>query len=161
MSRPKRLYTIGYEGQPLTAFLQRLCDLDVRTLIDVRELPLSRKRGFSKRALAAALEEYGIAYAHMPALGCPKKIRDRLKQDGNWGRYVRDFKRHLAKQSASLTELIKFAHATTCCLMCFEADFNRCHRSIVARAAVQVGAPRISHITSMATIPDVAHQAAA
>jgi uncharacterized protein (DUF488 family) len=63
------LYTIGYEGQTVEAFLQRLLAQGVLALIDVRELPLSRKPGFSKNALASALQRHGIEYIHMPALG--------------------------------------------------------------------------------------------
>src|SRR3546814_15623387 len=65
----------------------------------------------------------------MPALGCPKRVRDRLKADGDWPRYVRDFGAYLATQSASIDELTKLTRATPCGLLCFEADFNRCHRS--------------------------------
>lgn len=161
MNHPKPLYTIGYEGQTLEGFLQRLKQVGVLTVVDVRELPLSRKRGFSKRALDVALAEHDIAYAHMPALGCPKPVRDRLKADGDWPRYVRDFGAYLATQGASIGELTKLTRATPCGLLCFEADFNRCHRSLVARAAAEAGGPRVVHITAETTIPDVARRSAA
>jgi len=155
------LYTIGYEGQTLEAFFRRLNELRVRLVVDVRELPLSRKRGFSKRALAAALTKKGIAYAHMPALGCPKPIRDKLKADKDWPRYAREFGAYLSRQNASVSELAKLSRATTACLLCFEADFSHCHRSIVARAATKIGAPSVVHIMAETTVPDLVHRAVA
>ncbi len=77
-----KLYTFGYEGLDLDAFLARLGAAGVCQVVDVRELPLSRKKGFSKRALAAALAAHDIEYLHMPALGCPKPIRARYVNGG-------------------------------------------------------------------------------
>ena len=159
MGTSKHLYTIGYEGQTLDAFLHELADRAVRTLVDVREMPLSRKRGFSKRALAVALGERNIAYVHMPALGCPKPVRDRYKRDGNWTRYTRDFIAYLQTQGPAIDELAGLAGDTTACLMCFEADFTRCHRSMVAHAANVAGAPTITHIRTETKLPDSARQA--
>lgn len=158
---PKHLYTCSYEGQNIDGFLKRLRDVGVKTLVDVRELPLSRKAGFSKTALAAALSTQGIAYAHMPQLGCPKDIRDRYKADGNWARYTLDFNRHLARQIAAVTELAHIAGATATALLCFEADFNRCHRTFVARAATVAGAPTVAHITATTTVAELPRRAAA
>lgn len=131
------LYTFGYEGLSIEVFVRRLVEAGVRTVVDVRELPLSRKKGFSKQAFARALSAAGIAYAHMPALGCPKPIRDCYKERGDWTAYSRAFSVYLAKQDAAIAELAKIARATTACLVCFEADFNHCHRSLVARAAAR------------------------
>lgn len=161
MSTPKHLYTVGYEGQTIEPFLKRLAEIGLRTVVDVRELPLSRKRGFSKRSLAVALACYEIAYVHMPALGCPKSVRNRYKADGDWQRYTRDFASYLGTQDASVNELAKLARATAVCLLCFEADFTRCHRSMVARAAVEAGAPSVVHVTAQTMIPDLARRVAA
>lgn len=158
MNRLKHLYTIGYEGQTVETFLRRLSDIGIRTLVDIRELPLSRKRGFSKRALAAALANHNIAYVHMPSLGCPKPVRARYKIDDDWSRYTRGFIAHLSTQDVSIRELAKITRTTTACLMCFEADFTRCHRSLVARAATEVGSPRVVHITAQTAIPDSARR---
>ena len=77
------LFTLGYEGLTIEAFIARLQAAQVKTVVDVRELPLSRKKGFSKSAFCAALSAHGIAYLHAPALGCPKPIRNQYKADGN------------------------------------------------------------------------------
>lgn len=140
------LYTIGYEGHTLESFIARLKAAAVETLIDVRQLPLSRKRGFSKKSLSSALSQAGIAYVHMPALGCPKLVRDAYRQDKDWTEYTRAFHAHLTTQEAAVRDAAALAKEATACLMCFEADFNYCHRTYVARAAEAQGAPNIRHI---------------
>lgn len=148
------LFTFGYEGISIEAFVARLQEVGVRTVVDVRQLPLSRKRGFSKSALRAALHEAGITYAHMPALGCPRPIRDRYKADGDWTTYAKAFGAYLAEQGDALSEVSEIAGKTDACLVCFEADFNRCHRSFVARATTRAGGPRVTHLTIKEEIPD-------
>jgi uncharacterized protein (DUF488 family) len=77
------LYTFGYEGLTIEAFIKRPQQACVQVNLEVRELPLSRKKGFSKTALREALAAAGIADEHRPALGCPKPVRDRYKADGD------------------------------------------------------------------------------
>jgi Domain of unknown function DUF488 len=155
------LFTFGYEGVSIDAFVARLKSAGVRTVLDVRQLPLSRKRGFSKNAFGAALHEADIVYAHLPALGCPRPIRDAYKGDGDWPAYVRAFDAYLAGQEEALAEVGRIAGKTVACLVCFEADFNRCHRSIVARATARAGRLRVVHLTIRGEIPDApAHLAA-
>lgn len=155
------MFTYGYEGLTIDAFITRLKSTDIRTILDVRELPLSRKPGFSKRSFADALHGAGIVYAHLPALGCPKPIRDRYKADGDWTAYAKAFSTYLSGQGEVIAELARIANKTRSCLVCFEADFNRCHRSIVARAAARAGGPSVVHLTAKAAIPDVSARVAA
>ncbi|MDR6850865.1 uncharacterized protein (DUF488 family) [Sphingomonas sp. BE123] len=74
------VFTIGYEGATIASFLAALEQAGVRQVIDVRQLPLSRRPGFSKSSLAAALAERGIGYVHLKALGTPKPGRDAAKK---------------------------------------------------------------------------------
>src|SRR4051794_20207544 len=68
-----RIFTIGYEGTTIGEFIAALEAAGVERVIDVRALPLSRRPGFSKSPLRAALEEMGIEYLHLKALGTPAK----------------------------------------------------------------------------------------
>jgi uncharacterized protein (DUF488 family) len=149
--RGMHLYTLGYEGLDVETFVASLLEVGVRSVVDVRELPLSRKRGFSKRALAGHLKTAGIAYFHAPTLGCPKQIRDRYRKDGDWKAYTRDFLAHLRCQQATVDELARIALANTACLVCFEANHETCHRSYVARAATAAGAPAVYHLKAAGT----------
>ncbi|WP_372825892.1 DUF488 family protein [Polaromonas sp.] len=158
---PSTLFTLGYEGLAIDAFIERLVTAQVKTVVDVRELPLSRKKGFSKKSFSAALAAHGIAYQHAPALGCPKPVRNQYKLDGNWQTYTRDFLAYVATQEAPIQELVKTSRATTACLVCFEADFSMCHRTYVARAARQHGGPTVMHLTAKTALPDLGFQQAA
>jgi len=148
------LYTFGYEGFDIESFIARLKAVGITAIVDVRELPLSRKKGFSKTALGNYLKDAGIGYFHAPALGCPKPIRNRYREDGDWQAYTRDFQAYLATQEATVQQLSKFAQSSTVCLICFEADFNFCHRTYVARATMRAGGPQVQHITAKTVFPD-------
>lgn len=63
------VYTIGYEGKGLEGFIGELLGAEVDVLVDVRELPVSRKRGFSKSALSARVNDAGIEYLHFRSSG--------------------------------------------------------------------------------------------
>ena len=156
MAPGQRLFTLGYEGLDIAAFIEQLLAHKVKTVMDVRELPLSRKKGFSKSAFSEALTRAGIAYVHAPALGCPKDIRDRYKRDQDWAAYTKSFLSYIDTQDAQLRELVKLARSTTVCLVCFEADYTLCHPTYVARAAAKMGAPEVWHIVSnvKTAIPD-------
>ena len=79
MMEPPEFYTIGYEGASQASLLHTLLYYDVQTLLDIRELPQSRKPGLSKTALGLAATGCGIEYAHIRALGTPRDIRYRRK----------------------------------------------------------------------------------
>ena len=140
------LHTIGYEGLDTPDFLSLLSKHDIETLVDIRELPLSRKSGFSKKALAHSVKRWGIGYVHLAHLGCPKPIRNRYREDRDWTRYQRDFLKYLATQDEAITGLAAMAGKSCCALLCFEADHNLCHRTMVADAVQQLSGTSINHI---------------
>jgi uncharacterized protein (DUF488 family) len=121
----------------------------------------NRPEATQKGALTEALHEVGIAYAHLRALGCPKPIRDRYKTEGDWEAYKKAFLAHLGGQREAVAELARIASKTNCCLVCFEADFNRCHRTYVGRAAARIEGLRLIHLTEQIAIPDVGARTAA
>jgi len=133
-----RLYTLGYEGLSLDQFIAKLKGNNVEAVVDVRELPLSRKRGFSKTRLAEALYDAGIGYQSIRALGSPRELRRQLRQTRDWGTFSIQFEQHLNSQSDVLGELVECAYRKPTRLMCFEYDSSLCHRSIVAKRAVSL-----------------------
>lgn len=127
----RTLFTIGYERSILRDFIDALTALGVDTVLDIRELPLSRKKGFSKSALATALKKAGIKYRHERALGCPPVIRNQLRTDGDYVKYFRGFNRYLASQINLIDTLVTELDGRVA-LLCYERDAAYCHRSSVA-----------------------------
>lgn len=136
----KKLYLIGYEGSDADRLFKTLKNVGVQTLADVRELPLSRKKGLSKKSLGDSLEEIGIKYLHFRDLGDPKAGRDAARA-GNYTAFERIFLSHLASDKAqgALEELLRVANDSVTCLLCFERCSDHCHRSYIADIAAMQG----------------------
>lgn len=126
------LYTIGYEGRTPAELAELLRRSGVVRVVDVRQLPLSRKPGFSKSALAAFLTSRGVEYVGFPKLGTPPAIRIHYKKSGDFARLKRDYLPYLRTQAPALEELRELAAQGGCALLCFERDPAKCHRSILA-----------------------------
>ncbi|CAO3445212.1 hypothetical protein [Azospirillum argentinense] len=123
------LYTIGYEGASFDSVLRALKARGVGVLLDVRELPLSRRAGFSKRPLSAGLEEAGIGYVHLKGLGTPKEGRVAAHQ-GDLDRFwsIVDAKMQTPEAEHDLNRAAALARERPACLLCFEASPHLCHR---------------------------------
>ena len=125
--------TIGYEAQPLAAVLDKLAAAGVDLLIDVRAVAASRRAGFSKTVLAASLDERGIGYRHLRALGTPKSGREAARA-GRVAEMHAIYEDHLTdpKTQFELTEAAELARERRVALLCYEADAGGCHRRIIA-----------------------------
>ncbi|HEX6660901.1 MAG TPA: DUF488 domain-containing protein [Sphingomicrobium sp.] len=130
-----RIFTIGYEGVTVGEFLAALHDAGIERVIDVRALPLSRRPGFSKSPLKAALEEARIEYVHLKALGTPPEGRTAARA----GRQE-DLKRIYAGQLelpeaiAQSALMLDLAREKPSALMCMERDPAQCHRTLLLDA---------------------------
>jgi len=125
-------YTIGYEGRELDDFIDRLQQERIKVLIDIRENPASRKPGFSKSQLQGALQESGIEYVHVKALGSPKAIRYEYKNGGDREAFFKAYRAYLKKQITHLRDVLDAVRDRTCCLMCLERHPMDCHRLAVS-----------------------------
>lgn len=151
------LYTIGYEGSTIDNFLTTLQNNGVKVLIDVRAMPLSRKKGFSKSRLKEAVEAAGITYIHLRELGAPKEVRNNLKATGNWQDYVVKYEAYLTTQQDALSSLAQKAQTSEVCLMCFEADPLTCHRSLISKELENRKViPKTSHLVVNSAFPSKA-----
>ena len=140
-----KLFTIGYEGASIEDFVGTLQSMGVDLLLDVRELPISRRAGFSKRSLQQHLADAGIDYQHERSLGSPKPVRDELKRTGNYETFFRKFDIHLRSQQETLDRLTTDLRGSVA-LMCFERDYRECHRSAVARELGNLAGLKPVHI---------------
>ncbi len=130
----RKLFTIGYEQTPPKAVLDELEHAGVKLLVDVRAVTSSRRPGFSKNQLAAALDERGIAYVHLAALGTPKEGRQAARS-GQYDLLHKIYASHLKTPQAKeqldeLSTLVKKAGPV--CLLCYERDHAHCHRQWIA-----------------------------
>jgi uncharacterized protein (DUF488 family) len=130
-----RIFTIGYEATTLPEFIAALTEAGVERLIDVRALPLSRRPGFSKSPLRGALEEAGIEYIHLKALGTPAEGRAAARA----GRHS-DMERIYAGQlelpeaMAQSAQMLELASEKPSALMCMEREPEHCHRTLLLKA---------------------------
>ena len=130
-----RIFTIGYEGTTVPEFIEALKRAKVERVIDVRALPLSRRPGFSKSPLRAALEEAGIEYVHLKALGTPADGRAAARS----GRHE-ELKRIYAGQLelpeaiAQGAQMLELARERPSALLCMEREPAHCHRTLLLDA---------------------------
>ncbi|MFZ2586831.1 MAG: DUF488 domain-containing protein [Alphaproteobacteria bacterium] len=148
MALEKTLYTIGYEGSRVEDFVLTLQDAGIHTLLDVREMPLSRKKGFSKSILKATLEANGIRYVHLRGLGDPKAGREAARA-GDYRLFRRIFGQHMTTPYAQtdLHVAAEMARKAPVCLMCFEHNHCECHRSIVANHLLELTGMQVHNLT--------------
>jgi uncharacterized protein (DUF488 family) len=127
--------SVGYERHRDSArFAQHLREAGVERLIDVRELPISRRRGYAKTALAQALQHEGIEYVHVRALGNPKPYRD-LYKSGRVPEGRAAYEEHLLGERAdALRDLVPLLEERRSALMCVEHDPAVCHRTVILDA---------------------------
>jgi hypothetical protein len=127
--------SIGYElHKDHRAFAQHLSDAGIERLIDVRDLPISRRRGYAKTALSDALTDAGVEYVHVKALGNPKRFRD-LYKSGRLEEGRAGYRDHLLSEHLhDLRELVVLLREKRSALMCVEHDPATCHRSVIVEA---------------------------
>jgi uncharacterized protein (DUF488 family) len=131
----RKLFTIGYIGLTLDVFIDGLLSHGIECLIDTREIPISRKKGFSKTSLEAELGRFGITYRHFRLLGSPRLHRNNLRETGDYNRFFTEVARHFASTEANeaVKEAISLAHSMCSCLMCCCPDWHYCHRKLSSR----------------------------
>ncbi|HLA21175.1 MAG TPA: DUF488 domain-containing protein [Pseudolabrys sp.] len=133
-AKPLPLFTIGYEQAKPDAVLRELKRAKIALVVDTRAVAVSRRPGFSKLQLAAALDDAGITYIHLQKLGTPAEGRQAARSgdlDTLWRIYDQHIKTPEAQEAlAELIALIKAGKRV--CLLCYERDPNECHRSRIA-----------------------------
>lgn len=142
-----RLSTIGYEGKTVDEFLAQLEGAGVELVIDVRAVAASRRPGFSKSAMAAALRERGIDYLHLRALGTPKPGREAARK-GRIAemRAIYDIQLETPEAELAMEQAHGAASERHSALLCFEAKADCCHRAVVAERLAARGGYAITDI---------------
>ena len=120
------LFTVGYAGRTSDAFVALLEGAGIERVVDVRAMPASRQRGFSKGVLAATLAARGIDYVHVPAAGNPFRGN---KSEAALALYSE----HIDAHPEVLREITAAIRGRRSALLCLEHDPVGCHRTILAR----------------------------
>ncbi len=139
--------TIGYEGATLEDFIATLKAANIRTVLDVRELPISRRKGFAKNALCAALKPAGIDYIHLKGLGDPKAGREAARA-ADMATFRRVFATHMKtpEARADFERAAVLVSEGGVCLMCYERDPNDCHRKLIADTLCDRIGSKVRHL---------------
>lgn len=129
------IVSVGYEQRSLDDLVSLLQAHDVEVLVDVRLNAISRKKGFSKTALADGLGNAGIRYRHERSLGNPQDNREPFRQGQASAR--RRYEGHLRNgASATYDDVVNLAKQARIALFCYERDHDSCHRSCIVDAAL-------------------------
>jgi uncharacterized protein (DUF488 family) len=134
------LYTIGYEGVSLEAYLNKLIKHGIKVLVDVRNNPLSQKFGFSKSQLIRYCEGLNIQYVHFGEVGIQSEYRQELKVQSDYDNLFDSYKKKTLPKTVLIQEKILglLKDKKRIALTCFEANICQCHRKHLAEAITQL-----------------------
>lgn len=136
----KDFYTIGFGEWDIKQFLKLLKKAKVKTLVDVRDTPLSQyKPEFNKNSLSQLMKENSIKYVHIPELGVPYEIRQKLAQSLDYDWFFNWYDRNVLGASVLEEKLNKKNMEFPIAIMCTEFDPTKCHRHRIALALEKSG----------------------
>ena len=130
------LYTIGHSTRPLDDLISTLQAHSIRTLVDIRSFPMSRRLPhFNRDSLEKALPQAGVKYVWLKELGGRrKKIRDDSPNIALRSPSFRNYADYMLTPEFEhgMTELLKLAEQGRTAYMCAERVYFRCHRMLVS-----------------------------
>ena len=130
------LYTIGHSTRSLDELVEVLHQHQVRTLVDIRAFPMSRRLPqFNRDSLATTLPPTGIRYLWMKSLGgYRKKILDESPHVAMRNQSFRNYADYMLTPEfeRAMTELIQLAEQSPTAYMCAERVYFHCHRMLVS-----------------------------
>ena len=126
------LFTIGYEGRSIEAFINALIQNGIKLLCDIRKNPLSRKFGFSKSKLEHITATVGIKYVNIPNLGIETDKRSSLETSEDYVNLFNAYEKTLPNLASYLERVYLLLRSNVrIALMCYEKDADMCHRHVV------------------------------
>lgn len=141
--RGTKFFTIGYERATLPRLIAALDAHGVKRVIDTRDVASSRRAGFSKKLLAASLDEAGIGYIHLRPLGTPKAGRT-ANRAGRMDEFRTIYEAAFMQPEAQLAllECEDLCRDQPSALLCYCGDVTKCHRNRIAQALEEKGLKR-------------------
>ena len=129
------IWTVGHSTVEIERFRQLLNSFEIKLLVDVRSFPGSRRYPhFNKENLRLSLQDSGIDYLHMPELGGRRKARADSRNLAWRNESFRGYADYMesAEFHAGIERLLETARTKRTAIMCAEAVWWRCHRSLIA-----------------------------
>ena len=131
-----RIWTIGHSTRNIDFFISLLEENGIKLLADVRSWPGSRRYPhFNREALAESLNAHGIRYQHFPELGGKRKPKPDSRNTAWRNASFRGYADHMETDEfhQGMERLLDVAARTgPTAIMCAEAVWWRCHRSLVS-----------------------------
>mgnify|MGYP000448048054 CR=1 FL=1 len=129
------VWTIGHSTRSLTEFLDLLAENEIRILADVRSYPGSRTFAhFNGENLSVSLEDARIKYVHLKALGGRRKpqpdSQNTVWRNASFRAYA-DYMETVGFRDG-VSELLDLSKVGRTAIMCSEAVWWRCHRSMIS-----------------------------
>ncbi len=131
----KTIWTIGHSTRTFDEFLKLLNSFNIQTLVDVRHYPGSKKfPQFNKESLETSLPHNGIEYKHLINLGGRRKPEPNSKNDAWRLDSFKGYADYMGTEQfqEALKILKKKAKENRTAIMCAEAVWWSCHRSLIA-----------------------------
>lgn len=142
-----KLFTIGFTQKNAEEFFSLLKGSGVERIVDIRLNNVSQMAAFTKKDdLKYFLREIaGIDYVHLPIFAPSKELLADYRKDKDWDRFEEQF-RALISERKPLDQIDgSLLLEKSCCLLCSEAEAERCHRRLVAEY-LSAGIEEISEI---------------
>lgn len=131
----KTIWTIGHSTRPIAEFTDLLKSFFIELLIDVRSYPGSRRYPqFNKENLSLSLNENGIEYVHLKELGGRRKPREKSKNTAWKNSSFRGYADYMETEEFKngVNKVFDKASSIKSAVMCAEAPWWRCHRSLIS-----------------------------
>jgi uncharacterized protein (DUF488 family) len=145
------IYTIGHSTRTLDELTEALHAHRIRTLVDIRSFPMSRRLPhFNRESLQTELPKLGLEYVWMPDLGGRrKKLRDDSPHLALRSPSFRNYADYTLTPEfrAAIARLLDLAGQAPTAIMCAERLYFRCHRMIVSDWLLAHGHP-VLHINA-------------
>jgi len=131
----RQVWTIGHSTRSAEDFQEILTAHRIEALIDVRSFPGSRRYPqFNKQELATRLPESGVAYFHLPELGGRRQTRKDSRNTAWKNQSFRGYADYMETKEfqQGIERLMEISEAKRSAVMCAEAVWWRCHRSLIS-----------------------------
>ncbi len=152
MGAERRIWTIGHSTRPIVEFIELVRMNGIEVVADVRRFPSSRAYPqYNEPALRSALGAEAIEYVWLPSLGGRRRPLPHSPNDAWRNEAFRGYADHLATEefASGLFDLLMIADGAPTAIMCSEAVWWRCHRSLIADVLRSIGID-VQHIIDSA-----------